>query len=151
MASIPACSAETCFVKKRKAAPRRANLCLGADTVKQTVPTQHWAVRLPFKPSTAQLIRYADHMGHEKVFDYRADPPKVTFDEKALPRLLKKYPDDPIYNALLEYREIEKAKGAFVDGIFVHTDNRVRGTFNHNPSTLRLGMKDPSLQVLPRG
>lgn len=135
---------------KRKAAPRKPNPCLDAEIIKQTVPCSHYAVRLPFKPSTAQLIRYADFHKHEKVYDYRKEPPAVTFDEKALPRLLKKYPDDPIYQKLVAYRGLEKAKGTYVDGIFVHQDQRVRGTFNHNPSTLRLAMKDPSLQVMPR-
>lgn len=33
----------------------------------------------------------------------------------------------------------------------VDADNRVRGTYTHNPSSLRLSMVDPNLQQIPRG
>lgn len=36
-------------------------------------------------------------------------------------------------------------------GLKVDPDNRVRGTFGHNPSSLRLCMFDPNLQQIPRG
>jgi hypothetical protein len=36
-------------------------------------------------------------------------------------------------------------------GIPVEADGRVRGTFGHNPSSLRLCMFDPNLQQIPRG
>lgn len=38
-----------------------------------------------------------------------------------------------------------------IGGIPVDTDGRVRGTFGHNPSSLRLCMFDPNLQQIPRG
>lgn len=36
-------------------------------------------------------------------------------------------------------------------GLHADADNRVRGTFGHNPSSLRLCMFDPNLQQIPRG
>lgn len=36
-------------------------------------------------------------------------------------------------------------------GFYVHPDSRVRTTFSHNPSSLRLSSYDPNLQNLPRG
>lgn len=36
-------------------------------------------------------------------------------------------------------------------GFYVHPDGRVRTTFSHNPSSLRLSSYDPNLQNLPRG
>lgn len=38
-----------------------------------------------------------------------------------------------------------------VGGMRADSDNRVRGTFHHNPSSLRLSMADPNLQQIPRG
>ncbi len=38
-----------------------------------------------------------------------------------------------------------------VKGFPVGSDGRARGTFSHNPSTLRLAMNDPNLMNIPRG
>ncbi len=36
-------------------------------------------------------------------------------------------------------------------GIQADSNNRVHGTFHHNPSSLRLSMSEPNLQQIPRG
>lgn len=46
-----------------------------------------------------------------------------------------------------EYREPPRVVGGFRVG----PDNRVRTTFTHNPSSLRLSSVDPNLQNIPRG
>lgn len=129
---------------------RKTNPCLGATRVPCVIPEDHYALTLPFTPSNAQLTRYAEHFGHDLVIDRRKDPPGPTFDEKALEKLRAKYPEDPVYAALGSYREIEKAKATYVDGVFVHPDGRVRCTYGHKPLTLRLSAKDPNLTNQPR-
>jgi hypothetical protein len=42
---------------------------------------------------------------------------------------------------------MSKLKG----GMYVYPDNRIRTTFGHNPSTLRLSSYSPNLQQIPRG
>ena len=131
---------------------KTANPCLGQSLEKVTVPTDHWAVQLPWKVSSKSLTAYADHHQHTKVYDRRTSPPKVTFDEKALAILNARYHGDPIYGSLVEFREVQTCKSRYVDGIlpFIKADGRVMGIFNHNPITLRLAMKDPMLLNLPR-
>lgn len=131
---------------------RTPNPCFEAEVLLREHPVTHWAVHLPWKPSNKALTRYADAMRQTKVLDRRTNPPKVTFDGKALVKLRAKYPGDPIYAHLNEYREVEKCLGTYVDGIlpFIKTTGRLGGEFNHNPITLRLAQKSPSLLNLPR-
>ena len=44
------------------------------------------------------------------------DPKKktITFDEKAIARLIKQYKKDPLYPLILEFREIQKLLGTYV-------------------------------------
>lgn len=132
--------------------PKPLNPCFGATLTKQPKPATHWAMSLPFVPSTKGLTAYANHFKHVKQLDRRVSPPKVTFDDKALVRLRAKYPLDPLYQLLPELRGVEKLKGTYVDGIvpFINAQGRVCGEFNHAPITLRLAMKNPSLLNLPR-
>lgn len=131
---------------------KQPNPCFGAALTKAEVDTPHWAVQLPWKPSIQSLKAYATEQHHRMVYDYREKPPRVTFDEKALAILRAKYREDPIYANLIDYRQTQLCRGTFVEGIVPHIkpNGRLCGTFNHNPITLRLAMKDPSLLNLPR-
>jgi DNA polymerase I-like protein with 3'-5' exonuclease and polymerase domains len=135
---------------KKKAAKKIStpNPCLGAEIITATQPVEWFGTHLPFTPSNKQLIGYAKHFGHKCVVNYQNDPPSVTFDEDALRVMMKRYPKDPLYPLIAEYRELEKCLGTYVDGIQEDLDGRYREIFKHNPKTLRLAMR--VLQLLPR-
>ena len=133
-------------------AQRLPNPCLDAPLVPTQVATTHYEVVLPFTPSTKGLTAYANHFKHVKVMDRRVDPPKVTFDDKALTSLSAKYPD-AIYSHLAERREIEKCLGTYVRGIvpFIkRPSGRLCGEMAPTTLTLRLAQRAPSLLNLPR-
>jgi DNA polymerase I-like protein with 3'-5' exonuclease and polymerase domains len=133
---------------KKVAVPKTPNPCLGATIEKRPYKTTHYSASLVFTPSTKQLTKYAEHHKHKLQYNWQVSPPTVTFDTKARDRLLKKYPTDPLYNLLAEYREIEKCKGTYVDGITWNAEGRYSEEFKHTPKTLRLAMR--ILQLLPR-
>lgn len=114
-----------------------------------SVPTEWFGVHLPFKPSVVQLKNYALLHGHRMVINTK-DPlrPAVTFDDDAVRTMMKRYPQDPLYPLIAEYRELEKCQGTYINGIHADPDGRYREEFKHNPKTLRLAMR--VLQLLPR-
>jgi len=133
--------------------PRQArppNPCYQAVFAPVQVPTQVWRCRLPWKDSTKALTAYAVAHKHTLVLDRRVSPPRVTFDEKALEVLQRRYPADPLYHVLGEVRQVEKVLSTYIEGPFVAADGRVHGEFTHKPLTLRLSQRNPSLLNLPR-
>lgn len=127
---------------------RVPNPCLGASLSKVQYPAPWYGVRELFTPSNKQLKGYASFNAHKPVMNRRNDPPTITFDENAIKVLLKRYPDDPLYKLIADYREYEKCLGTYLGGIVPSADGRYREEFKHNPKTLRLAMK--ILQLLPR-
>lgn len=143
-------------VKKLKAGVTE-NPCVGLKSLKVALPSEQWAKPLPFKLSKLALIRYQRSLRHQAILNRDR---KITFDEKAIMRLRKKYPDDPLYRLILEFRGVQKLRGTYVGitqpngvvkgGMPVGKDGRVHATTTHNPSTLRTAMQDPNMQNLPR-
>lgn len=124
--------------------------------VEETV--QRWAKPLEFKVSKLGLSKYQGVLKHQAQLS-RKDR-KITFDETAIMKLVKKYPNDPLYPLILEHREVSKLIGTYIGitqpdgkirgGMQVGKDNRIHTTYNHNPTTLRLASAEPNLQNLPR-
>lgn len=143
--------------KKRLAKGESENPCVGLKSNKVTLPANQWAQRLPFRLSKQSLIRYQRHHGHQPILNKKK---KVTFDEKAIQRLRKKYSDDPLYRLIVDFRGTQKLRSTYVGvtqpdgkikgGMPVGKDGRVHATTTHNPSTLRTAMEDPNMQNLPR-
>ena len=85
---------------------------------------------------------------------------KVTFDDKAITKLINSYPNDKLYPLIGEFRQVQKLLGNYVGitqsngkirgGMPVGRDGRVHTSITHNPSTLRSASQDPNLQNLPR-
>jgi len=125
---------------------RQPNPCHGADLITTDVPTTHWGIRLPFKPSSKQLQDYQRAMGHKPVRNKETGSP--SFDQFARPKLLKRYPNDPIYTALDRYNEIVKCYGTYVLNLKGSADGRLHEVYTHTPETLRLAMQ--ILQTMPR-
>lgn len=149
----------SCGLQKPKRWKKHGTLCSGVDTVSLQEPFQVWAKPLEFKISNKGMQTYQQVMRHQAVLSRRER--KITFDEKAILQLIKRYPKDALYPQILEFRGVQKLlstyvgvtdldSGRVIGGMPVGVDGRIRTTFNHNPSTLRLASQDPNLQNLPR-
>ena len=70
----------------------------------------------PFTPSRDQLIRYNRALGRAlpTMFDPKTKSRKISMNEKALKELIRKFPLDKLYPAVLEYRELDKLAGTYI-------------------------------------
>lgn len=144
--------------KKKLAAGEPQNPCCGNKSIKVTIPSIQWAKPLPFKLSNQSLRRYQAHMKQRPVLTPKER--KVTFDDKAITKLINSYPNDKLYPLIGEFRQVQKLLGNYVGitqsngkirgGMPVGRDGRVHTSITHNPSTLRSASQDPNLQNLPR-
>jgi len=145
--------------KKKLKGGEPENPCNGHRAEKIEVETELWAKPLDFKISKTSLERYQKVFGHEAIINRKES--RVTYDENALKSLRKKYPNDPLYPLIGEFRGTQKLLSTYVGitdmdsgrirgGMPVGSDGRVHTTFSHNPSTLRLASQNPNLQNLPR-
>ncbi len=159
----PACKARDVKIihfksvgKKKLKAGEVENPCHGNKAIKEKV-----LVHLePFKLSNVSLQRYQGVLKHKPILDSRVKPPKITFDEKAMLRLMRNYPDDVLYPLVGKFRQTQKLLSTYI-GV-TEPDGRVRGGlpigkdglihthFTHNPSTLRSASQNPNLQNLYR-
>jgi len=134
------------------------NPCFGSKASPSTKTTTFFATRLPFKLSKLGLTGYQKAMNHKAIIDRKKQ--KVTFDEKAVLQLIKKYPGDRLYPLSLQKRELQKLLGTYIGvvqangrikgGLPTGPDGRVHTLFTSNPSTLRSASQNPNLQNIPR-
>jgi uracil-DNA glycosylase family 4 len=134
---------------------RVPNPCYAEEIVTVTLPTQRWAREVPWVPSNKNLQAYAAHRGHRMIM-FEGKP---TFDDDALGRLRKRYPNDLVYPLTETWRELEKTLGTNVGiplpdgswegGMPVASDGKVHTSYNHKPSTARLASTNPNLQNIP--
>jgi uracil-DNA glycosylase family 4 len=95
---------------------KKVNLCAGAGRGVIVVDGQEWYRLASFTPSRDQLIRYHQHLGRQlpTIYDRKEKKRKVSFDEKALKKLILAYPLDPVYPLVLEYRSLDKIAGTYI-------------------------------------
>lgn len=144
--------------KKKLKAGELENPCSGFSGLKEEIPAKLWAVPPEFKLSTVSLTRYQTVVGHKPIINRKENRP--TFDENAVKELRKNYPKDPLYPTIINFRETQTLLSRYVGrtqddgkikgGLRVGPDGRVRCTYTHNPSTLRLASQNPNMQNLPR-
>jgi len=143
--------------KKRLKLGEPENVCFGGVGEKTNLPSKLWALPLEFKLSTKRLSAYQIIFKHKAILNKEK---KVTFDESAIKRLRQAYPNDPLYATIIDHREVATLLSRYVGriqeggtikgGLQVSPDGRIRTTYTHNPSTLRLASQNPNLQNLPR-
>lgn len=104
-------------------------------------------VRLPFKPSSQQLINYMKHRGHAVPRAFKSD--KETTDELELRRLAKQT-HDPLYEKVVEYREVQTLLRNHVANWTPGPDGRVHPTFYYETGTGQLGARRPNSMNAPR-
>jgi uracil-DNA glycosylase family 4 len=134
------------------------NPCVGLKARKVLAPTMLWASYEPFKLSKKSLLLYQKVLKHKAIVDRKKN--KVTFDEKAILQLVKRYPNDKLYPVILEFRGMQKLLGTYIGvtqetgrikgGLPTGADGRVHTLFTSNPSTLRSASQNPNLQNIPR-
>lgn len=88
------------------------NVCQDATVVITTEKVKRWAKPLEWKVSKVGLTSYQKSLKHLAIRNRREG--KVTFDEDAIKKLIKSYPKDPLYPAILEHREVSKLLGTYI-------------------------------------
>jgi DNA polymerase I-like protein with 3'-5' exonuclease and polymerase domains len=134
------------------------NVCQDAEVVVSDETVSLWSKPLEWKISKVGLTQYQGVLRHQAVVDRKAH--KTTFNEDAIVRLMKTYPNDPLYPLIIDHRNLQghltkyigvtQPDGKLRGGMQIGSDNRIRTTFTHNPSTLRLAAQEPPLHQLPR-
>jgi DNA polymerase len=97
------------FVKKH-------NPCADGQVERRSVPVEEYYRLADFTPSRDQLIRYHNHLGRQlpTVYDRKERKRKVSFGESEVKKLILTFPDDPVYNLLLDYRSLDKIAGTYI-------------------------------------
>lgn len=92
------------------------NPCAGAGKVSVDVEGWEYYRLADFKPSRDQLIRYNQFLGRliPTKWDKKTRTKKYSMDEKAMKMLIGKFPEDKLYPAVLEYRELDKLGGTYI-------------------------------------
>lgn len=135
------------------------NVCEAGEVVVKQEMVKRWAKPLTWKVSKLGLSSYQKALKHQAVINRREG--KMTFDEDAIKKLIKRYPSDPLYPAILEHRELTKLLGTYIGitnptsgmirgGMQIGRDGHIHPEVTHNPSTLRMACQNPNMQNLPR-
>lgn len=117
--SIPVCPA--CGLHKPrkdhfKEYKKKVNPCASLVPVVQEVEVVEYYRLADFTPSRDQLIRYHAYLKRPcpRTYDKKERKQKISFAEKQLKELILKYPNDPLYGKILEYRSLDKLAGTYI-------------------------------------
>jgi uracil-DNA glycosylase family 4 len=114
--------------------------------LKDFVGQQKWCRVYEFSPNSApQLIRYMQAKRH-KIPTKKGGA--QTTEKKELERLASKHSDN-FYFKVIEYRELTKMRGTYIDGYKPHADGRVHTTFTFDTATGQLSSRRPNCQNAP--
>jgi hypothetical protein len=91
---------------------KRPNPCELAGTVTRNVPVDEFYRLNPWKISKLGLLDYQRVVKHQPVHDRRTK--KLTFDETALLKLMKRYPKDELYPLVLDFRGNQKLLTVYI-------------------------------------
>jgi uracil-DNA glycosylase family 4 len=115
--------------------------------------TPRWCRVYDFNPnSSQQLLSYMKVKGHPvpKGKEEDADgKQKDTTAKKELQRLAKKT-GDTFYLKVIEYRELSKMRGTYIDGFRPDTSGLVHTTFTFDTGTGQLTSRNPNIQNFPK-
>lgn len=118
-----------------------------------TVLVRRWCRVVAFNPNSPdQLKRYMDAKGHKRPKSKEQDDDgndKDTTAKKELVRLAHRLGDD-FYLRVIEYRELSKMRGTYIDGFAPHADGRVHTTFTFDTGTGQTTSRNPNIQNFPK-
>jgi uracil-DNA glycosylase family 4 len=107
----------------------------------------------PFLPNSShQLLRYMRTKGHKVPKSREQDDSgndKDTTAKKELMRLAHRTGDD-FYLRVIEYRELSKMRGTYIEGFKPHPDGFVRTTFTFDTGIGQLSSRNPNIQNYPK-
>lgn len=110
-----------------------------------------WGFKQKFLPtSPKQVAEYLRDCSYPVPRNYNTD--KETTDVKAIRDLMHKHPKDTVLPQFLEYRQIKKMLGQYIDGYVPWDDGRIHTTFGQKATNLRFNSVRPNVQnVIQRG
>jgi DNA polymerase I-like protein with 3'-5' exonuclease and polymerase domains len=115
---------------------------------------ERWCRIVPFNPNSwQQLLVYMDARGHKRPKSKKSEnedgSPKDTTEKKEMLRLAQRH-SDTFYLKVIEYRELSKMRGTYIEGFKPHPDGRVHTTFTFDTGTGQLTSRNPNCQNFPK-
>jgi uracil-DNA glycosylase family 4 len=114
-----------------------------------TRSVERYCRQVPFNANSGQqLLRYMDAKGHKRPKSREQDDEgndKDTTGKKELMRLAHRSGDD-FYLRVIEYRELSKARGTYINGFIPHADGCVHTTFTFDTGIGQLSSRNPNVQ-----
>jgi hypothetical protein len=112
---------------KRPTEKKPQNPCAGGSVVVSTEPIERWARLDEWRPSRVALMRYQHALGRPipHTFDKKTRTQKPTMNEEGIKKLMKQFPDDPVYAGTLRYRELDKLAGTYIGRPTVQTEEEL--------------------------
>lgn len=93
---------------------KQINPCSTATVIEKLEGETRWARVDPFTPSSKGILKFQEFKKHPVIFTGRGVDKKPTTNEKALSKLVGKYPDEEFYTLALEDRELTKVGGTYI-------------------------------------
>ena len=107
---------------------------------------------VPFNPNSwQQLLAYMDAKNHKRPKSRETNEEgdeKDTTNKKELVRLAHRTGDN-FYLKVIEYRELSKMRGTYIEGFKPHADGRAHPTFTFDTGTGQLSSRNPNAQNIP--
>jgi len=127
---------------------------IGEDGEPSFALVTRWCRVEPFNPNSwQQLLAYMDARGHKRPKSRKSEnedgSPKDTTEKKELIRLAQRH-SDTFYLKVIEYRELSKMRGTYIDGFKPHADGKVHTTFGFDTGTGQLAAKNPNVTNFPK-
>jgi hypothetical protein len=117
--TLPVCS--SCSLERPrkdhfKRYVKKHNPCADATRDEREVEVTEYYRLADFTPSRDQLTRYHHYLRRPlpMIYDKKARGQKVSFGERQIKELMGRYPTDPLYAAILEYRTLDKVAGTYI-------------------------------------
>lgn len=110
-AEYPVLYCRLCGLQKPGRWKKHSTVCPGVDTLSLMEPFAVWTRPLEFKVSKLGLTNYQKSLRHQAVISREK---KVTFNEDAIVKLMKTYPNDPLYPLILNHRHYQKLLSTYV-------------------------------------
>lgn len=125
---------------------------IGVDGEPTVQKILRWCHIPEFNPNSGkQLIEYMKAKGHlvPKSKEEDADGNAKDTTEKKQLVMLSRKTGDTFYLRVIEYREITKMKGTYIDGFRPHADGCVHTTFTFDTGTGQTSSRSPNIQNIP--
>ena len=117
------------------------------------ISVERYCRQVPFNANSGpQLLRYMDAKGHKRPKSREQDDDgndKDTTGKEDLVRLAHRTGDD-FYLRVIEYRELSKMRGTYIEGFKPHANGRVHTTFTFDTGIGQLSSRNPNIQNFPK-